>query len=516
MRAAQTAWWGMMHGKMDQMKTMLTTVSTTRSTQSFLLARIPRMQALSIALLTACGSRPPRHNEQRPSTVLALCLFLEDFTTFVPRLVSQLDRLGARLSSTTACSIGSAEEDLFWALWGFLIASSAALTAINSAFIDIWPPTEHPLCTSLHSSFHTLFTWLLPMSQSPAWVAMLPEHGRLNRNRGLILILSGATAFLSNSLETSCAASSTHDHQPTFLPLLCSIASEQFMSFLPVLPDLPSDPPAQPQATVNRQGLPDNIIFQRSPRSFLTFLTNYINNGIIESQHTHIGSAVSFLTASSVLLYLKQFLSLPREASHTRGQDLLNLLCLNKLCRRSLNLSEANLFTLPASGDSSRLPLHLNPLPSQKALAVDGMLLHTLSGRMVYSSDELLVCLEIQTCVLESWQDACYASLAPAKVLVVIASSLVGLAKQCMTYAMQLLRQLQQVEQIQSQPRLLATHQHQQQVQQQPQEHVQTTPQTGMQLAHFSVAVLSQINIIMRHTSYFKLVGAGHGRVDGE
>lgn len=512
---ACTNWWEMMHGLVNQMTSMVSTVSNLRSTQSFLRARLPPMRTMSVKLITVCSSVPARQNEERSSAALALVRCITDFTRLLTTLVPQLDRLGAQLSRPTACSIGTAEEDLFWVLWGVLVASSSALVAANRAFKDLLPPKEHPSYTSLCSAFGFLLTWLLQMSQSPAWVSMLPQHGRMNRNKGLLVILSIANNCLAHTIPPPFDDVLLNDCQTILLPPLCSIVSEQFLTSFPALPQLPPDPPSHSQATVNRQGVPDAHIVHISSQGLMSSLANQIILRIGMSGGADISSGLSFLTAPSVIMFLKQYVSLPKEVSHTAEHGLLYINSLLLIYKRSLTLSDTKLNEELASLGLHPSESYLFPMPSPKALAVDAMLLHTLSRYIEGSPAERHELLTLQMLVLGTWQVACTQHVAASPVLAVMASSLAGLAKQCTTYALQLMRHLQGEGQGCGQPRLLSTQQPLHQVQQ-SQEQNQATLQAQMQLADFNFDVIIDIQDMMFPTFRFILASSSQAYVHSE
>lgn len=124
--------------------------------------------------------------------------FVADFTSLLTALVQQLDRLGSRLSFAVPSTIGTAEEDVFWSLWVFLVAACSAFDEATEKGPDLYSHEQQAFYGPLYFAFNSLMSWLLSISRSPAWVLMQARHGKHSRACELIACLEQPTKCLVN------------------------------------------------------------------------------------------------------------------------------------------------------------------------------------------------------------------------------------------------------------------------------------------------------------------------------
>lgn len=157
-------------------------------------------------------------------------LLVTDYTHFLTALVPQLGILGCQLNSTIACSVGTAEEALFWELWALLSSSSSMFLWAGSTSPSLVLADSRPLYIAFYAALYKLMSWLLRMSRSAVWRCMQQAHGLQTRNHDLSTLLSiPADCFRSLSvLPTPALISLLSCIPPAFLPTLACIVTEQF------------------------------------------------------------------------------------------------------------------------------------------------------------------------------------------------------------------------------------------------------------------------------------------------
>lgn len=117
---------------------------------------------------------------------LSLAPLIADFIQLIAVLLPQLHKFGAKLSATSGCSIGTADEVVFWELWRSLVSACMSLT-VATAFASATPPAfafganKQPSAMPVFLAFSDIVTWLLGMLRSASWVAMKPKNGRTQR-----------------------------------------------------------------------------------------------------------------------------------------------------------------------------------------------------------------------------------------------------------------------------------------------------------------------------------------------
>lgn len=102
------------------------------SSTSFLEATYDRVLTTAIVMVL------PTEGDS-PSIEFAHAMLITDFTAILTSLIPRLTQLGRQLNSTTACSVGYAEEELFWTLWGGLVLSSSSMLQVIEASPNHWP-----------------------------------------------------------------------------------------------------------------------------------------------------------------------------------------------------------------------------------------------------------------------------------------------------------------------------------------------------------------------------------------
>lgn len=417
------------------------------------------------------------------------------WTELLTALVPQLERLGSRLSnpgispvlvsgSTSTTSISTSEEDVFWELWNFLFFASDAYALARDLLPALWeskgPERFNP---SLFAAYHWLLVWLSHMSQtSTAWRLMGTEHGLGERNESLVNILTNPAQDL---LIVSCMIPPAVVHHLSsmphnFVPLLCSIASGQ----IGMAPILLQTPPctAEPTkaATTYTSALKDHNVFDASKSldTFLTLLNVTVHNLVRNDLSMGEDGRCSFLSAPAVLHFLN--LTLIRQAEPPPKPTALQLArlaandltpkgpseialtyntarCLMHLLnpqhmqpqpRRQLSALEQR-----ANCDSAGLPVHLNPFESRRVLETDVAVLRSARLHCQQKASLTPMLFEIQGLVVQGWISSWEAADLSAasqgddsfrEALLVMAGSVVGLARQCSGHGVEFLQHLQQ------------------------------------------------------------------------
>lgn len=456
----------LMRRPISQMRDHVTALTAVSLPHASIRSLLPMMAALRKQLLTFCSlPQPLSHSMGMQTTRHDLTLFITYFTKFLTNLVPQLDRLGARLNTSTAASnrAGAAEENMFWELWSCLAATCHALECASPVWPDMWAGEIQPLQQAWYAAFQALLMWTLPFTRSPAWLLMREQHGRECRTRDLLLILSQPINCLK-SLSFAAAAPNhtvlTHVNAlPTnFLPLLCCIVSEQFCNVPLLVPR--EEIAADACATSYTQALSPSHGFPMHVERRLSSIAAVCNNLAVVDSDTGSSGHFAFLTTPAVLQCLKGLLVLalqrqPPDAAHRaiiqKRAECLNLL-LRRVCvfRRLAGPQPAmSEETREANRDATGLPLHLNPIVSRAALDTDVLVLHALSGHVEdckggeHAEDATAIAHATQLLVVQDWICVGRLYTAPAGCLAVMAKSVEGLAKQCSHLGLQLMVELQ-------------------------------------------------------------------------
>ncbi|MEW5319223.1 MAG: hypothetical protein WDW38_010388 [Sanguina aurantia] len=361
-------------------------------------AHLPPMRALRSRWLETATSMPLFPPEVYAASLPEQALLVTAFTSLLTALVPQLGRLGRRLSSPppSSSSIGTPEEEVFWELWGFLVAACSAYgtavdhtptllpeetppTAVDhtptllpegpsptavghppTLLPEETPPTavDHtpislpegspppPLHSPLHDALTAMLAWLLPFSRSPAWRAMRQEHGLQRRNVELLIVLAQPVKCLYNLglLEGTLLADHMGLLPPGLLLLVCCILSEQFGTAPPVV--------EQPQPAWARSQQATNYTQSRHTADYrhpvtLHLLLDSLSKAVANLAAAHAraggskGTLCSLMTSPAVLQLLKDILILPPEDPITRpalvGKTLRSLLFWLDMSTRQLD-----------------------------------------------------------------------------------------------------------------------------------------------------------------------------------
>ncbi|MEW5314130.1 MAG: hypothetical protein WDW38_005650 [Sanguina aurantia] len=404
-------------------------------------------------------------------------LFLTDLARLISALVPQLHRFSTRLSSPTLASMGTEEEVIFWELWGFLRAGSSAYSQICMKLPNLWPHYERPFNGALIAAFHSVLTWLLPLTRSPAWRAMTLQDGLVSRNHELLGILLQPTVCgvvnVHQARPHSSMLTQLHALPSTFLPLLCCIATEHLGS----APPLASASPAATRGTTVRamnyaQARPYGVSSAGASNQLLTLLVTSINNFLALAGQGNAGSGqFGFLGSPAVLQFLKVFLTLgddlppaspnPVHCAITCMHAVLSID--NPQARSCLSQSGSPLDGV-GNRDADGLPLQADPFTSPYALETDVRLLHALSKPMEDGAHGQLLMNRhaCQMMLLQRWGEAGKAHpLGSDAVLGRMDRSIQGLAKQCAWLGLGLLKQQQQQRQRAAKPIRQASQQQQ-------------------------------------------------------
>lgn len=406
------------------------------------------MQTLNTKIFAPTPSSLPRQLQPCITARADVESLIGSLTTLLTVIVPQLARLGTRLNSPASSSIGTTEEEVFWQLWQFLVAGcSASETAFvrQPAIVPLW---LRSLYSSLYTAFHPLLVWLLSMSRTSAWAAMQHKDGRVQRNQELVIILTQpARCLMSLSMLPLPSLIISHftPLPPTLVPLLCCIVSEQFCG-APLL--IPHTQPADSgcQATSYTHSIIGKTLVCISVHELMIMLAKSITRLVVADDSRNTGPS-SVLTHPAVIHCFKAISMLPRQARPAGSQLIApSIACLHSLLNiRVFNaqLSQGNPLSVSdqmTNRDTMGLPLHLNPLLSSKSLETDVLLLHTLSAIMDENTTPLSVkhMADIQGMVLSSWCTAGKLYPAPAAAVATMTQSVVGIAKHCMSYGLQL------------------------------------------------------------------------------
>lgn len=468
MATLQKAWLKRMRSPISAMMNCIRDLAFVDLPHASLSSILSRMSTLRSLLLKNLTWAPQQLYNHSTPTQREYGLLISDLSKVITAVVPQLNRLGLRLNLPgPASSIGTPEEAVFWELWFFVAAGCSAVEAGRPIWLDLWQRDRHALHTHWYAAFHTLLSWLLPFSRSPAWRLMRQQHGVHKRNAALIAILWEPTHSI-NSMSGSALSTVFNNASALpadFVPLLCCIISEQLGNLPPVV--LRTQPPAGTAATSCAQATssadslassPDDRyasvhkIFDVLPNMIINFIYFLEEVGHLThdaDQTTNMNECVNFIETPAVLQCLKVGLVLrgqsPSTAESRRiiqdGAECLDLLFSGDVTVQPLSESNSEL-----NSDALGLPLHLNPRISTVALETDTRLLHTLSTHIDRSqqTDAIRIaavsCYSVQDRLVQRWAAEGELYPLPAAALRVMVRSVVGLAKQCSLHGLQLLK----------------------------------------------------------------------------
>lgn len=458
-------------------------------------------------LTAVCQKYTPVAANVTASTRSKCAKLVTEFTALLTLLVPQLDRLDCKLSSPEGCSIRPVEEAIFWELWCSLTASCNAFNVAHVQWPYLWSAQESSTYLPTHACFHTLLTWLLRVSRSPAWLAMKSHRGRLSRNTDLLLMLELPTQVFLNLSNAPRQVLDCHLSclPPTFVPLICCIISEQVGAFLPPVVARPQ-PAAGVSVMTYTQGVNSASSFCASRDVLLLNMVKLVYN--LMKVHSSINSSTlhSLLTSPSTIHALKVILIVYVE-QQPQPHNLLDC-CVNCL-DYCIGLSDQNTeFRLgpPLSvcdrknnKDAAGLPLHLNPRLSKQALEADVLLLHALSKLMCSNTHCTFIC-AAQIRIVYNWLISGRQYSLPATALLAMVASAVGLAKQCSLHGLRLMRLAQAGGRIQHKPHFVAPQHAKQSDRQRAPAQLQ-----DKQLAPLDAASLQQFQKLMYLTSEFSM-----------
>lgn len=446
MASAQDHWPKHMLSPLHIMTECVAAVAATSLPSACILAQVPRMrmlrQLLSVISDSASSSmaEKPRfcmHPEFDP--------FIRDFTSLLTALIPQLDKLGSRLS-IAATSIGTAEEEVFWELWKFLLVGSSAFALATSGYVELLPIDIQPFYPPLCAAFNSLLQCLLTVSRFPAWVAMKKQHGIDNINSELRVILAQPLQCLHRiTFTTSMPVLLSHlsCFPPSALTLLCCIISEQFTNLPQIIP--PMRQAASMPATSYTQGRGRSYL-SFPLCGFLDMQTVVISNLAALYRSSGLSDKYSFVTTPAVLHFLKTVLILPQKTVAVQpGLVLRCLECLDFLFNLYINITHGVLCSTSDANsvkDIAGVPRHVNPRLCMQVLDTDARLLHALNVHHEENFSLQALCYANQAIVINNWMISGMLTEVPAEVLLVMARSVGGLAKICASQGLCLMEEL--------------------------------------------------------------------------
>lgn len=409
---------------------------------------------IHISLLAICDWVLPVPTHKALSMQPECTLFMVNFVALMTVLVPRLEVYGSRLSSVSACSIGTVAEHIFWELWSCLSAGFTALAELDEKISKVWPWEEHLFYPTLFAALHSLLKWLLVMSRSPAWYLMRQEHGLYTRNEELIQMLHQSTSYTRKLTYAPFPASLDNINllSMDFLPLLSCIATEQFSQAPWVVKTSHLDSSLRP-TTYTKE-----VVRTKGPKAglllpFINCFTALVNNLQVVENCSKPDMYFFFLTAPALLHFLK--FAIMTQAKHLSLEpDILkrSVTCLSTFMRRSLEQSSQSqvgpckFWTLYGNSidmDDAGLPMQLNPMFSHAVLETDVRLLHDLSCKMEIEVSLRVPCITLQIMILQSWHSVIKLHPASAEVMCKTFQATVGLANHCTRLGLVIMQQLQ-------------------------------------------------------------------------
>lgn len=414
----------------------------------------PVMHALQLGFYrvsATLGAFPPTPATGGCQQQQQLALFFTDFTALMDTLVPQLCRLDCGTGSTGASRNGHVQHGhAFWQVWGLLLSGCSACQHVTVMFRKTWMADLQPSYRSLYASYHSLLTWLLPMTRGAAWQSLQPATHLDARRSELVGLLSLPVKLLLAAASTPPPTGPAHLAMlpPGFVPLLCCITAEQLCN----LPPIAAPPP--PAAVAGPQPSHSRVLGAYRFRScsagryhVLQVLTEAVErlihcSGAVADRGAH----KAMITSPAVVQLLKATLTLPKRGLATAPDLFLRgLSSLHCLLHARLTGSEARPGTaLPtperaANHDAAGLPTHLNPLLSRQVLQTDELLMHTLIAYLDGDAGLTERRYNVVAALMRAWNQAGKLYPSPPGARRVMTDSVVGVAQHCTSVGLQLL-----------------------------------------------------------------------------
>lgn len=466
--------------------------------------------------------------ENAPGSRSEYMHFVSDFEAFLTLLVPKLEKRASRLSSLTACIVGTADEHVFWELWGCLEAGCVAFCSVDETSSQVWDEQGEsggqPFCSSLFVAVNSMLTWFLSFSRSPAWQLMRSEHCRDLRNEELLKMLLLPVRCLLEIIAGSYLTGITVFAllPPNIVPLICCIFVEQFANVPPIVPTAQLS--AGMKATTYTRGVvipaADLVLVKVRMHHFVEHLTAliyhlaviYCSPGVVELLPLLMSPAVVQLIKVSLLISTRTQPSTPALSEY-------NIPCFGSVLVLLRFMFRVGDFLSPKENtgnrDSSGLPVHLSAAASSQVLETDMTLLHALSVHMGAHVSLTVPCCLLQAAIVQSWQDAGRLYSIPPVRLSMMQQSLVGLAHQCTTHALHLMH-LMVVEKGVGQPQKRSNNPRQKQQRKQARKKASTMMEIKLEL--WNVEGMRGLRSMMRLVSHFQTYTTGTKIVpnDGE
>lgn len=414
---------------------------------SSLHALIPLLIKLRPTLIEISGAFPPVSHAEDPLMQTAHAHLVIDFAAYLNKLVPQLDRL-ASTAATASPGSGTVEENVFWNLW-------MSLTCVCMGFGRwpvLWEYGRRQFHPPMFDAFYSLLKWLLKVTRCHAWLCMKREHGLLDRNHAMYLILSAPMQYVGELSITPLAnvTASMSSLPPEFIPLLCCIASEHFGN----VPSLVSGEALQGRLGAvysNTLHLAYTDPRHEHIRSFYSNMSKTISSFVSRDSSIRKGMGIElpFLESPSVIQAMKVMLLFPGNLRSVRNDM---MYCLQTVLFHNIPGHNTSLATSTSTSDNEAnrdargLPWHLNPLLSKRVLETDVRLLHALGIDHVSNGDTtsevkdheksleteiIMLRYRIQALVVKAWVHLGESHPATLEALKVMADCMVGIARRC-------------------------------------------------------------------------------------
>ncbi|MEW5316967.1 MAG: hypothetical protein WDW38_008304 [Sanguina aurantia] len=380
-----------------------------------------------------------------------LALFFTDFTALLDTLVPQLCKLDCGTGSTGASRNGHVQHGhAFWQVWGLLLSGCSACQDVTVMFCQTWMVDLQPSYRSLYASYHSLLTWLLPMTRGAAWQSLQPASHLDAKRSELVGLLSLPVKLLLAAASTPPPTGPIHLAMipSAFAPLLCCITAEQLCNVPPIVAQPPFAAVAAPQPNHSRILSVYGFNSCSAGRyQVLQVLTEAVERlihcaGTVADRGAH----KAMITSPAVVQLLKAILTLPKR-SLTTVPDLFlrGLSSLHCLLHARLTESEArpgtplSMSDRTANHNAAGLPLHLNPFLSQPVLQADELLIHTLIAYLDGDVGLTERRYNVLAALMRTWVQAGKLYPSPLEARRVMADSVVGVAQHATSVGLQLL-----------------------------------------------------------------------------
>lgn len=309
-------------------------------------------------------------------------------------------------------------------------------------------------------------------------MAMRPEHGKLERDRELLVILASPSICLE-LLSWGSNPSFLHHHQlfpANYLSTFYCLAADQLCTQPPLI-----SPPqckkrvrgprdrrsAGSQSTAETSTATSYAVAVRrhNPRKGINYELSYymiltlanMTPTDYEYQDGVVSGAFSgpYLSQAgpAILRFLRVVLTLPPGTLPHGMVDCIShgVACMCSLLQYRIEMIQPSIDPILVSTSDGRtdwdllnLPMLVDPLRSAEALHADAMLLHALGAHIEADGSLRTACYRLQLHIIDGW--AMTGSIPhldpPFAAQDVMVQSLVGLAKQCMSHVLQMMRQL--------------------------------------------------------------------------